>query len=289
MKNTLQTLIDGASYVYSQSIDSAYGCVLILNMNGNNKNKGKKNTPRRNRNNNRNNRRRPTSNYRRANIFVEKGDQTVVIKTVLGLSSFANATGASGIYTHGFNIITPYKFIQSSSYAPYLNIFDLMRLIKYYVNVYVPGASFNLGGEHAFKLYRDKRQNNGDVLYEGLIQERGHQRGKMIKRFQQNWHPIEPTDYDFYPLNSQLDDGRYGQINYAAISLPSPYSPQYAPIFEITMVIDFKYLDKPNVPSLYDFENLTIEDEEEERPKTPTTSNKSQYGVNRARIRDFKH
>lgn len=252
----------------------------------NNKNKGKKNNSRKIRNN----RRRPYrySNYRRANIFVEKGDQTVVLKTVLPLSTFTNSSGASGVYTHGYNIVKPFAFIQSSSYAPYLTIFDLMRLVKYSVSVYVPGASFNLGGEHAFKLYRDKRNNNGDVLYEGLIQERGHQRGKMIRRFNQNWHPIEPTDYDFYPLNQQLDDGRYGQINYAAISLPAPYSSQYVPIFEITMVIDFKYLDKPNVPSLDDFINLTLEDEPPERPITPNKS-KTLTAHNRARARDYNN
>lgn len=166
-----------------------------------------------------------------------------------------------------------------------------MRVKKIIVRTWIPGANMTVGGSTCAKLYRDARINNPNPYYEGLIQERGVKRGRVITPFTFQWKPIEPSDQEFLPIDNSLDNGRYGQINYAAISLPLPFSKAWYPIVEYTFYIDFKYLLNPTVPTLI---NTKSDDDEyaiEEQPivnqlrnlstidRPSTTSNRSLVGV----------
>lgn len=183
-------------------------------------------------------------------VYREPGDQSITIKDIFTLENLQNGNGGTGVFIKGYSITKPYAALQQSSYSGFLNTFDLMRLKKYNLRLYVPAATLSLGGLTASKLYRDARADNPNPFYEGLCQERLVRRGKMWTVYSWNWSPIEPNDWDFFPVSNALDNGRYGQINWAAIGVPAPYTASYVPLVEITYVIDFKYLKDPIVPTI---------------------------------------
>lgn len=189
--------------------------------------------------------------YRTLRVLTERGDQQVVFKDIIPFSNFKENEGKSGIYFSGYSLLTPFSSIKQSAYSPYVDIYDLCRIKKVLISVWIPGATVNLGGCTVAKLFRDARLNNPNLLYEGLIQERDVKRGRMVTRFNFTWFPIEPSDMEFLPINNSLDNGRFGQLNMAAISIPTPWSNAYAPIIEYTYFVDFKYLVNPPVPAIF--------------------------------------
>jgi hypothetical protein len=200
--------------------------------------------------NKRNNRRRFNPLRRNLRVYVEPTDQQIVFKDVTPFEITNHGEGKSGVYLNNYILIKPYASLNQSSYALLDKVYALVRVKKIKISVWMPGATFNTSGSTVAKLYRDSRPANPNPYYEGLIQERGISRGKVTKRHDFVWLPIEPQDMEFLPVTSVLDNGgRYGQLNFAAINLPTPYAQSIEPIIEFTYFMDFKYLLDPKVPT----------------------------------------
>ena len=181
-------------------------------------------------------------------VLIERGDQTITFKEILPIENFVNGTGNSGVYLHGYSIHRPYSALQNSAYNGLLNVYNLARVARIRTSVYVPGSSASTPGYTAAKMYRDARDSSPNPFFEGLIQERSVKRGRSWYRYTFDWLPIEPGDYDFFPFTNVMDNGRYGQTNFAAITFMAPFASAYQPEIEFTYTIDFKYLrNLPNI------------------------------------------
>lgn len=215
-------------------------------------------------------------------IFNEPGDQTIVFKDFANLENFVNGTGGTGIYMKGYSTASPFYSLNQSSYAGLISVYELMRVKQIVFRVSVPGANMNIGGLTAAKIYRDGRSDNKNPFYEGLVQERSVSRGKMWTVYTFKWLPIEPSDYEYSPITNALDNGRYGQVNFAAISIPAPFATAYTPVVETTYTIEFKYLSDPKVPTAV---NIDVNDDFEDlhstarRPRTPQISMPIRRGI----------
>lgn len=183
-------------------------------------------------------------------IYTERGDQTITFKTILPFQTFSQNAGASGIYTHGYSIIKPFEALSRSAYSPIAGAFELCKLKMVKTIISMPGATITTGGLTCAKMYRETRRTEPNPVYEGLIQERLVRRGKPSTRYTFTWHPIEPDDLNFYPFESALDNGRFGQINHASVSMPTPFATSFNPIIEYTFVIEFKYIERPVPPTI---------------------------------------
>jgi hypothetical protein len=208
-------------------------------------------------------------------ILDEPGDQTIVFKDFGNLQNFVNGQGGTGTFMCGYSPSEPYYALSQSSYSGFINVYELCRIKKIHFRVSIPGATMNVGGLTAAKLYRDGRTDNKNPYYEGLVQERLVSRGKAWTVYDFTWYPIEPSDYEYAPMTNALDNGRFGQLNFAAITFPSPFSNIYTPVVETTYTVEFKYLKDPKVPTFrinnqkdYD-EYCEIQHSTARRPETP--------------------
>lgn len=171
-------------------------------------------------------------------------DHRVVVRMV---RAFDTVNVASG-YFDNYSVFRPYKYLSQSPYAPLLDIYESLRVTKIIARFYLTGVSAFTTGVTAGMYFRDVVPSNPQRYYEQLVEEPGHKRGRALKSFQFTWLPIEPSDYDFYDhaQQAQMDEGRYGQINFAGQALSNPENPKSLIEFEVTY--DFKSLIKPTLP-----------------------------------------
>lgn len=180
------------------------------------------------------------TSFRPLKVYVEPGDQTAVFKRI---GRFTNITSNQG-YFYGLQLITPFALLQTSPYAPLIDIYESLRVVKYSVKCWLPGASLNTPGSTVAKLYRDYPAGiNNNPTYEALLQERNMKQGRATTLYYFKWFPIESSDYEFFPINNSIDNGRFGKIDMAGIAFPT-ITDDLKPYFEISLVIDFKYLKK---------------------------------------------
>lgn len=196
-----------------------------------------------------------TSYMRPLRVLVEPGDQTAVFKRV---GRFAIIESNQG-YFYGVQVIQPYGLLRTSPYAGLVDIYEQCRVVKYSVKCWLPGASLNTPGSTVAKLYRDypAGSSTNNPTYEALLQERLMKQGRAHTLYYFNWIPIEATDFDFLPINENIDNGRFGKIDMAGIALPT-ITDDFKPYYEISMTIDFKYLRKQVGEYQDQFEHITI-------------------------------
>lgn len=220
--------------------------------------------------------------FRNAKMYIEPGDQRVTIKSTSAFAQTDSGTSTGATYFHSYSIAKPYSLLVNSPYAGYAKIYSLVRLSSYSVKVSIPGSHKSLPGATASKLFRDIRPTNPNPVYEQLIQETRHKRGKSYTTYKFNWYPIEPSDFEFLQFNETVDSGRYGQINIAGIAFPTPFQEVYKPIIEWTFNYDFKYLIDTTAYYLFsnntaslpirlnseDLENFTDDDDYQPVPNT---------------------
>lgn len=176
-----------------------------------------------------------------------KPDHSVEVKHV---QKFRNINIATD-YFDAYQDIKPYEILSNSSWSHLLDIYESMRVTSIRATVWIVNTSVSTQGSTAGFLYRDVVPGTPIRYYEQLIVEPGAQKGKAVKVYNFKWLPIEPTDYDFYDHNqfANMDNTRYGQINFAGAGFEDKYKP-YA-IIEYRVHYDFKSLFKPEgVPNV---------------------------------------
>lgn len=184
---------------------------------------------------NRSNRRLPIS------VYSEPGDQIITFKQFTPLvASTEQRPPNSGLYvSHGKDILRPYYALTNSPYQAISEVYLSWRVIKIRALVYFPSATSITAGYSACKMFRD--QNQASFLeYENLVCERSVKRGRLLTRYTFDWSQIEPSDFEYIPVNPNLDDGRLGSIFLATIGQTASDLKQ--PEIEYTYTVEFKYL-----------------------------------------------
>lgn len=176
-----------------------------------------------------------------------KPDHTVIVHAY-GPFEFQNTQ--SGYFDHYENI-KPHTIILNSPYKYLLEIYESVRVTSITARFYLPAVSVNTTGVTAGMYYRDILTVQPSRYREQLICEPGHKSGRAATVYTFNWRPIEPSDYEFYDHAQfgSMDDGRYGQVNFAGSGLTNPDSAK--PFLEYTMKVDFKSLVAPPIQSEY--------------------------------------
>lgn len=184
-----------------------------------------------------------------------KPDHRVLVRMVRPFDVMNSTSG----YFDGYTIFKPFAYLSASPYAPLLDIYESLRVTKIVAHFYLTGVSAFTTGVTAGMYFKDIVPTQPNRYYEQLVEEPGHKRGRALKAFTFTWTPIEPHDYDFYDhaQAGQMDDGRYGQINFAGVALSNPDAPKS--LIEFVVSYDFKSLKKPTVPR-----SLAYGDEDDE-------------------------
>lgn len=170
-----------------------------------------------------------------------KPDHSVIVKHVQKFQNINTATN----YFDAYQDIKPFEILSYSSWSHLLDIYESMRVTSIRATVWIVNTSVSTQGCTSGFLYRDIIPSVPSRYYEQLIVEPGSQKGKAVKSYNFKWLPIEPVDYNFYDHAqfSQMDNTRYGQINFAGAGFVDNFKP-YA-LIEYVVHYDFKSLVKP--------------------------------------------
>lgn len=173
-----------------------------------------------------------------------KPDHAVEVKHVQKFGAFNLASG----YFDAYQNLKPFEILSNSSWSHLLQVYESMRVTRISASVWITNASVCTQGATAGFLFRDIIPSEPIRYYEQLVVEPGSQKGRMVKTYNFKWLPIEPTDYDFYDHNqfAQMDDGKYGQINFAGVGLADGFKPLC--LIEYKVHYEFKSLVKPEAP-----------------------------------------
>lgn len=155
----------------------------------------------------------------------------------------------SGSYVPGdYKIILkvlPFKWLQSSPYAPLLDIYEKMRVNSYTISVYLPTMSPVAKASTASWLARDSTVITGIAGYTQVLEQPGHQRGLGHRVHTYSWKPVEPDDYDYRECASSYDTFDWGTLLYTCIGAVAEFPEHPNPIIEYRATYSFANLRAP--------------------------------------------